>query len=81
MAKKQTAKRKVYHVTRKGKKWVVKRAGAKRISGSFRKKSRAIEAAKRLAKRWTLSQVVVHGRDGKVQTEYTYGKDPFPPRG
>jgi len=29
----------------------------------------------------TLSQILVQGIDGKFRTEWTYGKDPFPPRG
>jgi hypothetical protein len=29
----------------------------------------------------TLSQILVQGRDSKFRTEWTYGKDPFPPRG
>jgi len=28
-----------------------------------------------------LSQILVQGQDGKFRTEWTYGKDPFPPRG
>lgn len=29
----------------------------------------------------TLSQILVQGQDGKFRTEWTYNKDPFPPRG
>lgn len=29
----------------------------------------------------TLSQIIVQGRDSKFITEWTYGRDPFPPRG
>lgn len=29
----------------------------------------------------TLSQILVQGQDGKFRTEWTYGQDPFPPRG
>jgi hypothetical protein len=27
------------------------------------------------------AQVIVQGRDGKWQTEWTYGHDPYPPKG
>lgn len=27
------------------------------------------------------TQVVVHGLDGRIKTEYTYGNDPYPPKG
>ena len=29
----------------------------------------------------TLLQILVQGEDGKYRTEWTYGKDPFPPKG
>jgi hypothetical protein len=29
----------------------------------------------------TLSQILVQGRDSKFRTEWTYGKDPYPPKG
>lgn len=41
----------------------------------------AIARAKELARKAGLGQVVVHGEDGKIQTEYTYGRDPNPPKG
>lgn len=43
-------------------------------------KASAIQYARRLAKndwsRGQLSQVVVHKKDGTIQTEWTYGRDP-----
>ena len=29
----------------------------------------------------TLSQILIQGGDSKFRAEWTYGKDPFPPRG
>lgn len=29
----------------------------------------------------TLSQILVQDKDSKFRTEWTYGRDPFPPRG
>jgi len=29
----------------------------------------------------TLAQIIIQGRDGKFRAEWTYGNDPFPPRG
>ena len=29
----------------------------------------------------TLSQILVQGSDSQFRTEWTYGQDPFPPRG
>jgi len=57
--------------------WKVKLAGKSTVAnGVFSKKSDAIARAKELGKKAKLGQVVVHGVDGKIQTEYTYGNDP-----
>ena len=29
----------------------------------------------------TISQILVQGQDGKFRTEWTYGQDPYPPKG
>lgn len=69
-------KRKTYHVTRGTAGWRVIRADAKRPTNVLRRKVDAVERAKVLAKRFSRGQVKVHGVDGKLQAEYTYGKDP-----
>lgn len=69
-------KRKTYHVTRVARGWRIKLAGATRVVSVYPTKAQAIDLAKTLAKCWPLGQVKVHGVDGKIQTEYTYGKDP-----
>jgi uncharacterized protein YdaT len=74
--------RKTYHVTPAGNgDWKVKGEGNSRASGIHENKTHALEQAKDLAKSHTLGQVIVHGTDGKIQTEHTYGKDPCPPKG
>lgn len=69
-------RRRTYHVTPADGAWRVKRAGAKRADSVHEKKSDAISRAKELAKKAKLGQVKVHGEDGEIQTEYTYGEDP-----
>jgi hypothetical protein len=49
--------------------------------GNYDKKSDAVDRARDVAKKQPSSQVVVRMQDGTIQTEYTYGDDPFPPRG
>jgi len=44
-------------------------------------KSTAIETGKSLAKANQPSQLIIHKADGTIETEYTYGNDPYPPRG
>lgn len=68
--------RKTYHVTPADGAWRVKRAGAKRADSVHAKKSDAIARAKELAKAAKRGQVKVHGENGEIQTEYTYGEDP-----
>ncbi len=74
--------RKVYHVTPTGNRdWKVKREGADRADSIYGNKEDAVERAKDLATSGGLGQVVIHKQDGKIQTEHTYGKDPYPPKG
>jgi hypothetical protein len=67
--------RKQYHVVPFGElSWQVKHAGS--VLSNHHDKDNAIEAAKLVAKQNVPSQVVVHGRDGVIQYEHTYGDDP-----
>jgi Uncharacterized protein conserved in bacteria (DUF2188) len=43
---------------------------------TFKTKDQALRAGRRRAKSAELGQLVVMGRDGRIQTEFTYGKDP-----
>jgi hypothetical protein len=76
------SKRTTYHVTKNhdgG--WNVKKEGGQRPSGNFDTKQEAIDRGKELAKGAPTGQLKIHGQDGKIQTEHTYGKDPHPPKG
>jgi hypothetical protein len=74
--------RKSYHVTKNsGGGWKVKGAGSKKASSTHKTQKAAQKTATKLAKGQTKGQVVIHGRDGKIRTEHTYGSDPNPPRG
>lgn len=69
--------RKVVHVVsdKKGG-WDVKSEKAERAAANFENKSDAIGRAKEIAKNVPLGQIKIHGLDGKIQTEHTYGEDP-----
>ena len=56
--------------------WNVKTQGAKRAAANFEDKADAVDRAKEIAKGATLGQVIIQKHTGKIQTEYTYGKDP-----
>jgi DNA modification methylase len=75
------SKRKTYDVSPKGSQWTVKERGATRAVGNFDKKADAVQRAREVAKNQPISQVVIRKLDGTIQTEHTYGKDPYPPKG
>jgi hypothetical protein len=75
-------KRKIYHITtREDGGWDVKLAGADRVSSTHRTKDEAISHGRKIAKAQQPSQLVIHKMNSKIQVEYTYGKDPYPPVG
>jgi hypothetical protein len=71
--------RKVYHVVPASGAWQVKHQGA--ILSNHATKDAAVEAGRKVAKANQPSQLVIHKTDGTIETEYTYGEDPYPPRG
>ena len=74
--------RKTYHVTQSSNgDWKVKAEKADRASATCPNKAQAIDRAVELAKSQSLGQVVIHKQDGSIQSERTYGKDPYPPKG
>ena len=76
------AKRKTYHVTQNDAGgWDVKGEGASRASSSSGTKAEAVERGRQLARNQPLGQLIIHRGDGVIQTEHTYGKDPYPPKG
>ena len=60
--------------------WKVKGAGTKRVTSIQETQQEAIKAARKIAEN-EKSEVVIHGRDGKIRAKDSYGNDPFPPRG
>jgi hypothetical protein len=59
--------------------WQTKKEGNERASGRFDIKQDAVDAAIQQAKREG-TEVVVQGRDGKIQSKDSYGQDPNPPK-
>jgi len=77
------AKRAVFHVTqnKQSGKWQVKEEGHPQAESTHRTQESGRDSAKGSAKSETVGQGKIHGRDNKIRTEYTYGKDPYPPKG
>lgn len=59
--------------------WAVRKPGSDRVSSTHRTQQAAINKAIQGAKS-DKSEVVIHGRDGKIRDKDSYGNDPFPPR-
>ncbi|GAB3179318.1 uncharacterized protein DUF2188 [Micromonospora palomenae] len=72
-------KRNEYHVVPNDGSWKVEQGS--RSLGSYDTKHRAVEEGRKVAHANEPSQLVVHTADGKIETEYTYQNDPFPPAG
>ena len=70
------ADRNVYHLTPHANGWQVKGEGSDDREILVDDKDRALELAREMAHANEPSQVIVHTRDGKIETEYTYGDDP-----
>lgn len=59
--------------------WARRKEGAGRAGSVHDTKAEALEHAREQGKRERV-EVVIHGRDGKIQDSDSYGRDPHPPR-
>lgn len=71
--------RKVYRVVPKSGDWDVTHEG--QVLSHHYLKSNAVEAGTKVAKANQPSQLVIHRENGTIEKEYTYGADPYPPKG
>lgn len=69
------------HVTpHQGGGWQVKGEGNSKATIVTDTKADAVDAARKIATNQG-SELVIHGKDGKIQSKDSHGNDPFPPRG
>ena len=69
------------HVThREDGTWQVLGAGNKKATAVTNTQKEAINIARDIAKNQR-SEVVIHGKDGKIRDKNSYGNDPYPPKG
>jgi hypothetical protein len=59
--------------------WQHKQDGNKRATSVTNTQRKAIQSAVNAARR-KRSEVVIHGKDGRIRSKDSYGNDPFPPR-
>ena len=74
-------KREKFHVTSHKKRWKAQKEGAQKPLKTFKTKKKAIAFGIKEAKKPLLGQLIIHKKDGTIQEERTYGKDPYPPQG
>ena len=68
------------HVVHDGEQWKVKQENAMRSSGNFGTQREAIDRARQIAQN-NGQEVAIHGLDGRIRAEHSYGNDPYPPKG
>jgi uncharacterized protein YdaT len=68
------------HVVQRDTGWAVRGEGNSRDTQRTSTQREAIERAREIAANQG-SEVVIHGRDGKIREKNSYGNDPNPPKG
>ena len=70
--------KKSYHVIAKPKGgWAVKKTGATRATRTFATKAEAIKCG-RVISRSQSSELIIHGKDGRISQRNSYNNDPNP---
>ena len=67
------------HVVPAAEGWGVRGQGNARLTSVCETQVEAIDAARSIARNQR-SELLIHGRDGKIRDRDSYGNDPFPPR-
>lgn len=68
------------HVVKRPNGWAVRGEGNSRDTSVHRTQAEAQERAREIAQNQK-SEVLIHGRDGKIRERDSYGNDPNPPKG
>ena len=68
------------HVVPHDEGWAVRGAGNSRASSVHRTQQAAIQVAREIARNQG-TELLVHGKDGRIRQRDSHGGDPFPPSG
>jgi uncharacterized protein YdaT len=68
------------HVVKTDCGWGIRGEKNSRITKNFDTQQEAIERARDIAINQE-SELLIHGKDGKIRERSSYGNDPFPPKG
>lgn len=67
------------HIVPKENRWAVKKEGVKQPISTHRTKTLADQKGRLQAKKNKV-ELIIHGKDGKIQDKDSFGNDPFPPK-
>ncbi|PWC48848.1 hypothetical protein TSA6c_21330 [Azospirillum sp. TSA6c] len=68
------------HVVPRGGEWAVRGAGASRVTSVHSTQREAIDRGREIARNQG-TELLVHGRDGRIRERDSHGSDPYPPKG
>ncbi len=68
------------HVVPHGSEWAIRGAGNSRVTRITSTQSEAINIARTISRNQG-SELLIHGRDGRIRARDSHGNDPFPPKG
>lgn len=68
------------HVVPRNGRWAVRTAGSNQVSSTHRTQRAAIRTARTGAMR-SGTEMIIHGRNGRIRARNSYGNDPHPPKG
>ncbi|THH34290.1 DUF2188 domain-containing protein [Aliishimia ponticola] len=68
------------YVVRNGGKWGVRGEGNERLTRSFETQREAIDHGRDIARNQG-SELRIQGRNGQFREAWSYGNDPYPPKG
>lgn len=68
------------YVVRNGDAWGVRGEGNSRLTGSFNTQAQAIKRGREIARNQG-SELRIQGKDTKFREAWSYGNDPYPPKG
>lgn len=60
--------------------WAVRGAGAERATQTSDRKTDAVQRGREISQNQG-TELLIHGRDGQIQSKDSHGHDPFPPKG
>lgn len=68
------------YVVRNGDGWGVRGEGNSRLTGSYGTQAQAIERGREIARNQG-AELRIQGKDAKFREAWSYGNDPYPPKG